>query len=56
MLGKVSSGNREDTPAHLLLFGPGALLSNAALFPLTQELRGRSPLLWEGSARLGDAW
>lgn len=56
MLGKVSSGNREDTPAHLLLFGPGALLSNADLFAVTQELRGRSLLFWEGSARLGDAW
>lgn len=42
MLRKVSSGNREDIPAHVFLFDPGALLSNAAFFSLTQELRGRS--------------
>lgn len=27
----MSSGNREDTPAHVLPFDPGALLSDAAL-------------------------
>lgn len=52
--GKSELSKQGDIPAHVLLFDPGALLSNAALFSLTQELRGRSRLLWEGWPWLGD--
>lgn len=37
-----------------LLFASGALLSNATLFTLKQELRQKSPLLWDGRAWQSD--